>query len=79
MVIIYMCIVTYSKTSNRPSPQTNHSPISIALFGSQPIHCEHILTPKPTTSLNGSFKLDPHVGRFKEALLYKKCVPHIYM
>ena len=52
----------YNKNlSNQPPPQTDHSPISMALFGSQTLaHTIQFYLPKLTTYLNGPFKDDPH-------------------
>ena len=69
--IYILCI--QQNLSNRPPPQIDYSPVSITSFGSQTIvhtfHCNDIL-PKPTTSLNSPFKVDPMTGRFREVLLY---------
>ena len=70
-------VYKYSKSSLKgPLLQIDHSPISTTLFGSQMI--AHTISlqfySKPSTSLNGTFKVGHMVGRFKEFVLYIKYI-----
>ena len=67
----YLVINVYiqSNLPNRPPLQIDHSPKSIALFGSTVVW-----PPKPTTSINGPVEVGPTVGRFRKAWLYMWCI-----